>query len=1332
MKSHFRRLIALVLVLCLVCPMSLSAQAAGMKDSRTSVSFRLNNLLRNIWSNMLEDLFDMGGEKEETQPAPETEPATEPSTEPATEPSTEPATEPSTEPATEPSTEPEAETEAPSVDASGDPGMDLALVEDQSTVSPKVMMRASVYEANENDPVALAELGDNNVIYYPITLIDYDLPSVTTGINKSMADLEVQYAIDNGLSTNSSDWVWKGLYFGEGGSTTGQNNREVSRTGSVITGDISYNQASNVRYSALASSDVTNSQTSYFYLENGKYYPVTVTRTSRTEGSWWNSTTYYTYTLYANGKQIWTSGETTSTNTTVSGVTLYTQVAETTDVTSSTYASWVKWGGNDTADQGPYIHSGITTGKLVNGVPQFVSPYTSRLFDNSEVAGKHVYTNVGLPLVLGEDGYYTFDSSYYGAYFPDGEAKSDVNLTLLDAPTVKQGYKQVNGQWKQAYNTCFMPFDEPAANAQSTTVTQTDGTERTTSAYRVSTGNYYFSMIASVPFTMTENGRENASDDTSEPIAFEFSGDDDVWVFVDDVLLLDLGGIHDAVSGKIDFANNNVTFWTCASGMVAGDATEGGYGTSDGTPISQGAIFNDGETVGKLNITRSTFAATDNHTMTIVYVERGANLSNNKIRFNLPQKDYIAVSKDIDENLYENTNETTVVGQITDALFETLNQRNFTYILYENGTAMVDKRFSRYDANGNFVGNGTTASDGTFNVKNGETVRFYDIEFDGTNSYYVAEQDPDTGSNNNAWGAATWAHNISTAYGDSATVIKTAKPDGYYVSDTITTQGSTEAVDVIYFTNTNKLLSPVADIANDEYVIDFGLPVMLNPLANDTYSATNDSLTLAGISDAADGTFGNSAVGKFGTLEIKDGKAVYTLTSQFTGVETFYYQVGLTSDANDLEGVYGTITIMPASTMYYEESFAGLNLKLTGTWTDVGTAQDGYQEEGRVGTTSDSPYGSDVLYMNNTGDSFGTSKYVNTTDGAATFSYTFTGTGTALYARTSDKSAYMIIRVKNADETLVEWRRNTIYKPVDETTELINNTLYNIPVYVYTAPEYGTYTVEVTLNRAQYDAYQDENGNWIEYKDKYSRGCDFYLDGIRVYNPANTYTDESQDSTKIEDAYRRDGEAYITVDSLRNKLLLDSTKYSYVLDENGERVLDEYGDPMIEIAWDGVNYVVFTDSDGTIEDAQTYQSAGPKEEVYLNAGQSVTFSLDNWDQNQNKVFLGIKAPAGSGSVSVNGEPIAINNTTDIYYDITKYAEVSGGVATFKITAQSALISVSTIKVTGTADFTIVSRGPAMPDGFEEIDELELLEEMEQVEQSELVEQTEQPAPVDGE
>lgn len=201
-----------------------------------------------------------------------------------------------------------------------DPGMALALVEDQDTVSEDVEMRAAVYAADESDPVAQAELEGNNVVYYPSTFVNYDLPNMTSGINQSMADLDVQYAVDNGLSTDEDDWSWKGLYFGAGGSGgTVSDREEAERTGTAATNKETYTKAS-VTYNNLTSSDGDDQATNYYYYDEDTdaYYRVTVTRDSQ----WQLFRTTYTYTLKANGKQIW-SGSTTSTGSNFTGVILF-------------------------------------------------------------------------------------------------------------------------------------------------------------------------------------------------------------------------------------------------------------------------------------------------------------------------------------------------------------------------------------------------------------------------------------------------------------------------------------------------------------------------------------------------------------------------------------------------------------------------------------------------------------------------------------------------------------------------------------------------------------------------------------------------------------------------------------------------------------------------------------------------------------------------------------------------------------------------------------------------------------------------------------------------
>ena len=423
---------------------------------------------------------------------------------------------------------------------------------------------------------------------------------------------------------------------------------------------------------------------------------------------------------------------------------------------------------------------------------------------------------------------------------------------------------------------------------------------------------------------------------------------------------------------------------------------------------------------------------------------------------------------------------------------------------------------------------------------------------------------------------------------------------------------------------------------------------MIDALANDVYRG--DTIELMDVTGA-----------QYGTATIENGKIKYQLTQQLTGVEVLTYTAKVTGSGNSgdeittaSESKTANIYIIPATSMYYEENFSDL-VTFSEDWVDEGEAQVDSQEPGVVGTVGDSPYGSDVAYLNDSGDSNGSSKHVNTTGGAAQFSYVFTGTGTSFFARTSKDAAYMRVVVKKDNETIQTIFRKNIY--ATETEEV----LYNIPVYTCDGLDYGTYTVTVTLAKA--------NSN-LQY------GPDFYLDGIRVINPLNS-SDENASVAKA--AYATDGEANMTIATLRQKLL-------------GEASINDDG----SLSWDGENFVVFTDSNNAITAAEEYKSNGPKEEVYLNMDQSITFSLVNWDANSNKIYLGVKAPFGKGSASINGNVLTLNNATDCYYDISSFAQIStdeDGVktATFKVKSISDLISVTNIKVTGNAEFTIVNQ-----------------------------------------
>lgn len=105
-------------------------------------------------------------------------------------------------------------------------------------------------------------------------------------------------------------------------------------------------------------------------------------------------------------------------------------------------------------------------------------------------------------------------------------------------------------------------------------------------------------------------------------------------------------------------------------------------------------------------------------------------------------------------------------------------------------------------------------------------------------------------------------------------------------------------------------------------------------------------------------------------------------------------------------------------------------------------------------------------------------------------------------------------------------------------------------------------------------------------------------------------------------------------------------------------------------------------------------SNGPKEEVYLNAGQKVSFALDGWNKNTYNLYLGIKAPMGEAKVSINGNEITVGNTTDCYYDISDIVTMTTGddgsqIGTVEIQSVSGLISVTNIKATGVGEFELV-------------------------------------------
>lgn len=1217
----------------------------------------------------------------------------------------------------------------------------LLVVEDENTVENGEMLRASTYvlgsgssAANTASVMSLAADANAGVMpvaddttgtvlkYFPITMYDYNTDNTDdTNINNATHRVEV----DNGVVNNE----WQGIYF-SGGAPGAESFTYTTSAGAhtdltwaqvqsgtyysdeACTTKVTVNEVTEgaERYTSVTvavgdlwdaaggTAEDTWYQTPYFYYNSyyKTYYPVYIIDygygyyyvayemqdnkyqigyygSSKEVSLYETAFTITGYTLTAGGETLKTlDGTDTSAKV---GVTLYSTVS--TQTTGSLpYAEW-NWWNKDTGNNsnGQKTYTGLVESSLdANKDIVFTKP-DGGIF-NSDTSVKSIYTNVELPFVY-ENGTYKFDASVNGVYFHENEAQGSSgaagsNTRLYFAEGNPQSWTGMN--YGDGSTNLWAPFNQDNLTGERSV-------------------DYHFGMRTTIPFTMTANGRMNPTNDSSDPIKFSFSGDDDVWVFIDGQLVIDLGGIHNRLDATINFATNTVTY----SESNASDAETGSYNDTN-FALTQDLFGN------LISQDRTTFAATDSHELTIFYLERGRGSSNCKIEFNLPMKDTVTVTKHADQSWSVDENGNEIISDLTDAMQTQVNNIDFGFTLYkstDNGgtySEVANTNYNLLNANGQVIATPSTDANGHFVLKNGQSARFVTTFAAAGTTYYVVEDNvadmgfvtPDFNFGGEAANGFV-ANDVSYTKGNliPEQILDTEATENK--SYEVTVYGGEESEDSLVFICENywdaELPNPSVRPADDKIVIDYGLGVEIDVMANDVVYA--DKATLLSTVSGAGMTANNvkdsdghvitvpsvtagSAL-KYGTAEVKDGKIVYTLNKQLTGVEVLNYAVQVEGSITKTVGseekvvtIYetkvGTVYIIPATTMYYEENFSNL-VTYTGTgWKELVTESaytDTLQEPGVVGTVGDSPYGSDAAYLNDSHDSNGTSKYASTTGGAVKFEYTFTGTGTSFFARTTNNTGYMKVTVTDSEGTVIQsCFRDTVYLTEDDSASL-----YNIPVFTSDKLDYGTYTVTVIIAK--------ENNN-VGYHGE------FWLDGIRVYEPLNT---EDANYSVATSAYATDAEANMANETLRNKLIHDAD-----VDENGNPVWAEDG-----------NFVLFTDINGAMNTAEEYESIGPKEEVYLNNGQSVTFSLYDWDPNTNKLYLGMKAPTGSATVTVGTTEMTLSNAADCYYDITNCAAVTADdegikTATFTIKSGSgSLVSVTNIKVTGNFEFTIIEK-----------------------------------------
>lgn len=462
---------------------------------------------------------------------------------------------------------------------------------------------------------------------------------------------------------------------------------------------------------------------------------------------------------------------------------------------------------------------------------------------------------------------------------------------------------------------------------------------------------------------------------------------------------------------------------------------------------------------------------------------------------------------------------------------------------------------------------------------------------------------------------------------------------GNYTFTSATKETGDKVVNLYYKFNSEKT-----------FVVDFGLPLHI------TKTDISEKLSQANIEGV---TVGNSL---YGTVRANvDFSIDYILNKTIDGSDriTVTYTGTKASGASD-SATYN-LTIIPATSVYYEDSFArftdGTGKAADAKWSIVGndgnvtedqstSKNQALTELGKM--SADDVYGNDAAYADSsTKLSMGSARKVTVnanmvkdwTDGSAwpTATFTFKGTGFDIISLTDNTSGNIFVTVTNKATGQIK-KRTTVnnyygYKLEDGkwvTSPNDPNCLYQIPVIKVAGLDYAEYEVKIQV---AYADFLDEAK-----AGKYS----FWLDAIRVYDPMG----------KDNATYAQDDEGYPQYIKLRDALVGNTAQ----------------------------SQAVFIDG-GAEANVDTYKNLGPNNEVYLANGQAITFTVPkNANANIASIQIGAKAPNGSAAKMVvnNGEAKDIQSATEMYYEISE----AGGSFTITNTG-TGILSLTNLKITFT-------------------------------------------------
>lgn len=728
-----------------------------------------------------------------------------------------------------------------------------------------------------------------------------------------------------------------------------------------------------------------------------------------------------------------------------------------------------------------------------------------------------------------------------------------------------------------------------------------------------------------------------------DDLYFEFSGDDDVYMYINGVLALDLGGAHGICTKRVNL--NDVA--------------------------------------KKCHLTEGEVA-----TFTFFYMERNSDASNFKIETNMELvKRGISVQKNAYDAGYANEIPSgTAVGTGKSVYYDLVvtNQSNalMNHICFNDTDSRGGTASFGYGVADAAVKAGTVWTDGKVSLGAAGTYEIYvtdadNAEVTGTRRPFsslsdlsdaVAAVELQPGQSLHVrFLTATFAVDESKILNYVNTLKVTAFVGNQQLSDDAT----------------NELYSYNANDTSRTYVVDFGLPLQITGIFD---SGARDNIGNVKLDD--------SNTLKYGTVVLTskgyDSSLVYTRTDDkaINDAETIVLDVTYKMGSSNVT-LQKTLTIIPATSVYYEDSLAtftnadkstgvdlnkstGADLKTrSGYWVTDGAPQTDVKQALEALGDKKNVYGYDKAYANSSKFSMGSATKVTVAADTAdkngqwpTATFTFRGTGFDVISLTDNNSGAIAVDIyKSSGERVKGYVVNNYYGYTynEETqTWVVNNSdndnaLYQIPVMKVTGLPYGEYTAKISV---VYDSNFDKTGD-----SQFS----FWLDAIRVYDPAGS---------SLNNEYELDGEKapnYVEV----KKVILDTKA----------------------LGNEGAVGAVFIDGKGSNGvTAADYANRGPNHEAYLAKDQAIAFQLIANGQ-PSSVQIGAKLANGtSAGLSITGANcdkatnglLTLKTATDMYYELTDlhWTEQTGGtyksnVITLTNTSDN-IVSLTNVKFIGAA------------------------------------------------